>query len=171
MIQFTLESNLPIQDITHEELLLLSKINTKSVCEPNLITQEELLLGQKLKKQRDKFRKYVYENFDFQIFYEEFYSKEEGFGLKNQFTIYAKVPIGSATRDVYYFYERQTWFDEKKFESFHLVMKPILDICWRHLKINDVSIYDPMRSNIKMRNKTWTKYLSILPTLNPNDEL
>jgi hypothetical protein len=171
MIKFTLKSDLPIQDITHEELLLLSKINNKSVCEPNLINQEELLLGEKLKKQHTEFRKYVYENFDFQIFYEEFHKKKKGLGLKKQFTVYAKVPVGWVTRDVYYFYNRKTWFNDKYFEDFHEIMRPILNVCWKHLKIKNVQVYDPRGSNIRMRNPSWTKYLSILPTLNPNDEL
>lgn len=170
-VSFYNYSDLPIQDISHEEYLFLSKINRNKFCEVDILP-EEVELAKNLLEKHNSFNKYVFENFDFQIFYEECWAKRTQRGMKKQFTIYAKVEEGGVTRQVYRYLDQKTWYQsEKNFEELHQSMEPVLKSCWNFLKIKSIAHYNPCRSNIKMRNKSGLINLSLLPTLDPNFNL
>lgn len=170
-ISFILNSNLPVQDISHDQLQFIGQCNINKICKGD-ISSEDDDLARKLWEKHKIFDKYVYDNFDFQIFYEEYWAKWTQRGMKKQFIVYAKVEEGGVTRQVYRYLDQKTWYQsEKNFEELHKSMNPVLKSCWNFLKIKSVPYYNPYRENIKMQNKSGLINLKLLPTLDPKFNL
>lgn len=165
-MKFTLKTDLPIKDLTSEELNECAKLGIKKI--HSTLTEEENLRLISLQKTHFDFDLYEYNNFDF-MFFLELIKKNHGH-LKT-IVFYGNVESNDFTRNDYNNWNHKTWFDNNAYEGWQAAIQPIIRQAWDFMKIKDKYIFDPYRGNMKARNTTWTKTLSVLPTLNPDINL
>ena len=107
-------------------------------------------------------------NFDFMFFFEH---SKKGVGHLGTTIFYGKSESGDFTRADYCDWKAKTTWHDDAFEKWHKAIEPIVRQAWEFAGINDKYIFDPHGANIKARNTTWSKTLSVLPTLNPDFKL
>jgi hypothetical protein len=160
---FTLKSDLPISDLSSDEMTEWARFNIKHLTDK--LTPEDESRQSFLRQKHYEFDKYEFDNFDFMFFFEK---SKKGVGHLGTIVFYGKVEPDDFTREDYNTWNKKTWFNDTAFEKWHKAMEPIVRQAWDFMKIKDKYIYDPNRGNIKARNTTWSKTLSALPTLDPN---
>lgn len=165
-MKFTLKQHLPISDLTPDEMAQYSQLGVKEI--HSKLTPEEASIMAAFRMKHYIFDRYEYDNFDFIFFFEK---SKKGVGHLETTIFYGNVESGDFTRENYNNWKYKSWWNDDAFEKWHEAIEPIVRQAWKFAKIKDKYIFDPNRSNIKARNTTWSKTLSVLPTLDPNFEL
>ena len=163
-IIYFLQEDLPYQPLSNKQNMELALLIHNDIFYKSL-TLKEKSRKNKLETKKQIFEDFIFNNFDFQLLYQQ--TRQGGRGLpKVTKFIYVNINSGFKRID----YERQlasTSFSDKWWKLLHDNCYPILNHIWTDLKLHDKQVYSPMQSNIHMRSPSHHKNLYLLPTTEP----